>query len=87
MKIKIQIKKNYNLFPSLSNESRAPVLRSLALVGSLPAPGLIRGPPRDLDPVGSTRYDGYYSTKGIIAGRDCFTKETTARISGSKNQA
>ena len=50
------------------NKSRAPVLRSLALVGSLPTPGLIRGPPRDLDPVGSTQYDVYYFAKEIIAG-------------------
>ena len=39
-------------------------------VGSSPAPGLIRGLPRDLDPVGSTQYDGYYFTKEIIAGED-----------------
>ena len=52
----------------MSNESRDPVLRSLAFVGSLPAPGLIRGPPHDLDPVGSTRYGGCYFTKEIIAG-------------------
>ena len=36
-------------------------------VGSLPASGFIRGPPRDLDPVGSTQYDGYYFAKEIIA--------------------
>ena len=69
MKIKIQKKKDYNLFPFMSNESRAPVLRSLALCGFFACAGVIcRGPPRDLDPVGSTRYDGYYLTKEIIAG-------------------
>ena len=52
----------------MSNESRDPVLRSLAFVGFSPAPGLIRGPPRDLDPVGSTRYDGCYFMKEITAG-------------------
>ena len=62
----------------MSNESRDPVLRSLAFVGSLPTPGLIRGPPRDLDPVGSTRFDGYYFAKEIIAVGYYFAKEIVA---------
>ena len=55
-------------FTTFSNKSQDPVFRSLACVGSSLAPGLIRGPPRDLDPVGSTQYDGCYFTKEITAG-------------------
>ena len=79
--------KNYN-FVSLFVERIASSCFAVArFCGFFACAGVVcRGPPRDLDTVGSTQYNGYYFTKEIIAGEDCFTKETIVQVSGSKTK-